>query len=185
MPWAEQLTHIIVRLSSVLLGAVPLHERGQDLERLPARRGGASMTRAWWPLGCAAAFSVHERRDRDARMFVVRHAPVGSAVEVAFGAAVGKGTADQAGDATIVLTGSPADTQEVAAAIYTDICDTTTVRLVLAARTAILRRRALGASAGSCPAFSSSVMERQWSSTSSPACRSSAFGRDACPTPGS
>ena len=55
---------------------------------------------------------------------------------MAFGAAVGKGTADQAGDATIVLTGSPADTQEVAAAIYTDACDTTTVRVHLAARTA-------------------------------------------------
>ena len=99
---------------------------------------GASMTRAWWPLGCAAAFLLSTSVGiADAQTFVVRHAPVGSAVEVAFGAAVGKGTADQAGDATVVLTGSPADTQEVAAAIYTDVSRYHhRSRVPLAARTA-------------------------------------------------
>jgi hypothetical protein len=94
------------------------------------------MTRAWWPLGCAAAFLLCASvGTADAQTFVVRNAPAGSAVEVSFGTAVGKSTADQMGTATVVLTGSPAATQELAAAIYTDVCGTT-VRLLLAERTA-------------------------------------------------
>lgn len=94
------------------------------------------MTRAWWPLGCAAAFLLCASvGTADAQTFVVLNAPAGSTVEVSFGTAVGKGSADQAGNATVVVTGSPADTEEVAAAIYADACDTT-IRLVLAGRTA-------------------------------------------------
>jgi hypothetical protein len=94
------------------------------------------MTRAWWPLGCAAAFLLCAIvGTADAQTFIVRSAPAGSAVEVSFGAAAGKGMVDQAGNGTVVLTGSPAATGEVAAAIYTDTCGTT-IRLVLAGRTA-------------------------------------------------
>ena len=94
------------------------------------------MTRAWWPLGCAAAFLLCASvGTADAQTFVVLNAPAGSAVEVSFGTAVGKGAADQAGSATVVVTGSPAATQELAAAIYADACGTT-IRLVLAGRTA-------------------------------------------------
>ena len=54
------------------------------------------MTRAWWPLGCAAAFLLCASvGTADAQTFVVRNAPAGSAVEVTFGTAVGKGTADR------------------------------------------------------------------------------------------
>jgi hypothetical protein len=94
------------------------------------------MTRAWWPLGCAAAFFLFASAGTaDAQTFVVRNAPAGSAVEVTFGTVVGKGAADQTGTATVVLTGSPSATQEVAAAIYTDACGAT-IRVVLAGRTA-------------------------------------------------
>lgn len=92
------------------------------------------MTRAWWPLGCAAAFFVcASAGTAGAQTFIVRSAPAGSAVEVTFGTGVGKGTANQAGDATIVLTGSPAETEEVAAAIYTDTCGST-IRVILVGR---------------------------------------------------
>ena len=139
------------------------------------------MTRAWWPLGCAAAFLLCASvGTADAQTFIVRNAPVGSAVEVSFGAAVGKGTADQAGDATVVLTGSPADTQEVAAAIYTDACDTT-IRVVLAGRTrrSSAARRRLPAP-GRPRLFRLPPRTRPSSSISRPACRSCAFDRDAC-----
>jgi hypothetical protein len=94
------------------------------------------MTRAWWPLGCAVAFLLCAGAGTaSAQTFIVRSAPPGNAVEVAFGTAVGKGTVDQAGDATVVLTGSPAETQEVAAAIYTDTCGTT-IHVILVGRSA-------------------------------------------------
>ena len=94
------------------------------------------MTRVWWPLGCAAAFVLSASvGTADAQTFIVRNAPAGSAVEVTFGTAVGKGTLDQTGTATVVLPDSPAATEEVAAAIYADTCDTT-VRLVLVGRSA-------------------------------------------------
>ena len=83
------------------------------------------MTRAWWPLGCAAAFLLCANAGTaKAQNFIVLNAPAGSAVEVSFGPAVGKGAADQAGNATVVVTGSPAETQELAAAIYADACGT-------------------------------------------------------------
>jgi hypothetical protein len=94
------------------------------------------MTRAWWPLGCAAAFFFCvSAGTAGAQTFIVRSAPAGSDVEVTFGTAAGKGTAGETGDATIVLTNSPAATEEVAAAIYTDLCGTT-VRLILVGRSA-------------------------------------------------
>ena len=92
------------------------------------------MTRSWWPLAGAAAFLVCTSvAAADAQTFIVRSAPAGSDVEVVFGTAVGKGTANGQGDATVVLTGSPASTQEFAAAIHTDTCGTT-IRVLLSGR---------------------------------------------------
>jgi hypothetical protein len=93
------------------------------------------MTRSWWPRAGAAAFLVCTSvANADAQTFIVRSVPAGNDVEVVFGTAVGKGTANAQGDATVVLTGSPAATQESAAAINTDICGTT-IRVLLSSRT--------------------------------------------------
>lgn len=119
------------------------------------------MTRAWWPLGSAAAFLLFASVGiADAQTFFVRGATAGSAVEVAFGTMVGKGTVDQNGDATVVLTGSPAATEEVAAAIYTDNCGTT-IRLVLAGRTAEPPAAGAGCQRRSVPGYF--VMRRETS----------------------
>jgi hypothetical protein len=94
------------------------------------------MTRSWRPLAGAAAFVLCTSvATADAQTFIVRSAPPGNDVEVVFGTAVGKGTVNAQGDATVVLTGSPAATQEIAAAIHTDTCGTT-IRVLLSGRAA-------------------------------------------------
>src|SRR5262245_51349532 len=93
------------------------------------------MTRLWWPLAGAAALLVctSVASVADAQTFIVRGATAGNDVEVVFGTATGKGTVDPRGIATVVLTGSPASAQELAAAIYADMCGTT-IRVLLTGR---------------------------------------------------
>jgi hypothetical protein len=93
------------------------------------------MTRSWrLPVWAAAWFVLAGAATAAAQTVVVRHAPAGSSVEVAFGPAAGKGTVDAAGNGTVELGETPADQAEVPAAIHVEACGTTT-RVVIVGRT--------------------------------------------------
>jgi Outer membrane protein beta-barrel domain len=92
------------------------------------------MLKSWRPLVIAAALNLAGVGVAAAQTVIVRNAPPGAPVELAFDAAtVATGTADAAGQATLPLNLSSLSKTEIDANIFVDVCDQTR-RVVIAER---------------------------------------------------